>query len=265
MTLLDDLDAARAGLASLLDQDTSLHTKIADQRALIARLEATTMKGGPDVSKYQGDVDWNKVAGAGYDICFPKVSDGDLNDELWTASRVASVRAAGLSFAPYYYARVASDGNGQRTPRTEAAMAYYFASKAGWGRAGDLPLVYDVEANAGETNTFQGQAPDKAANHIVNFVKRYNGLTGHYPIIYTFPYAWSILLPSFTTDDKAILTKCALWIAHYTTGNPTIPAPWAGATFHQFTDKATVPGIANPCDLNKVLVSRAAVDGLRIG
>lgn len=51
-----------------------------------------------------------------------------------------------------------------------------------------------------------------------------------------------------------------LWISDYTTGQPDaaveLPAGWARAQIvaRQYTNKATVPGIAGPCDYSRVLV-----------
>lgn len=256
MAFLDDLAVARTRVATLKSELSAAEAALAD-------LEAQLMRGGPDVSEHNGDVDWVKVKTVA-DIAFVRVSDGDLQDALYSAARVSAVRSAGLSFAPYYYARVASDGNGQRSPRSEAAMAYYFASKQGWGKAGDLPLVYDVEQNAGESTTFQGQTLTKAATHVAGWIAAYQGLTGHLPIIYINPSASKALVGVMTAEQKALLAKCPLWIAHWGTTTPTIPAPWTSAVFHQDTDSRVFPGIANPADGNRVLVTRAEVDALRI-
>lgn len=264
MSFTDDLQAAQDALAALKSQDVELHKKIDAQQTVVNNLLAQVVAGGPDVSASQGDVDWVKVDSQ-FDFAFVKVSDGDLLDPTYSSGRVNALRSSGLfGWAPYYYARVASDGNGQRTPRTEAAMAYYFASKQGWGKPGDFPLVYDVEKSAGESTTFQGQTPAKAAAHVVGFIKNYRSLTGHYPFLYTNPDTWSLLKPQLSDADLTTLAKCPLWIAHYGVASPTIPAPWTSWTFWQYTDKGSCPGVSVAVDLNKCALSRTELSALAI-
>lgn len=252
MSLWDDLVAARAEVDRLTKA-------LATAQATVADLEARAMKGGPDVSAAQGDVDWAKVRAAGYDICFPKVADGDIIDTTFSSGRIASIKAAGLMYAPYYFGRVAAPSNNERNGRLEAAMAIYFASKQGWGHAGDLPLAYDFE-----NESLNGQTTTKCAKHLMEFVRAYRGCMGHYPILYTNPGTIIPIVAMLSDDDKNALDNCPLWISHWNVTVPTIPAPWTSAYFWQFTDSATVPGISKPVDNNRVLVARDAVNGLLI-
>ena len=257
MSYYDTVLAERQLVASLAQQLQTEQTKL-------AQLEANLVVGGPDVSASQGNIDWPTVKQT-YDWAFVKVADGDVLDTTYTAGRVSALRSSGISWAPYQYARVASDSNNQRTPTSEAAMAYYFASKQGWGKKGDFPLAYDVEQNAGETTTFQGQTPAKAAAHVVGFVKAYFGLTGTYPFIYTNPSTWSLLGPQINSADQAVVAKCPLWIAHWGVATPTVPAPWTQWTFWQFANNGTVSGVAtNPTDLNRCSLSHNELTALAI-
>jgi GH25 family lysozyme M1 (1,4-beta-N-acetylmuramidase) len=251
MALHDDLVAARSEV-------TRLEGELAAARTRLADLEASVVKGGPDVSVFQGDVDWAKVAAAGYDIVFPRVADGDIEDKTFTAARVAAIKAAGLSYAPYYFGRVATSGNNQRNGRHEAALAVWTAFKnGGWGKAGDLPLVYDIE-------NLNDQSQPKAAAHIMEFVQGYRGLMGHHPFIYTMPAFWNAVVDDFTDAQLTILAKCPLWIAHWGVSAPSVPAPWTTYTFWQTTDQAVVPGVAGKCDLNVANITKTDLDGLRI-
>lgn len=250
MSYYDDVQAARATV-------TDLESKLATARSSLATLEAQAMKGGPDVSQSQGDVDWAKVKAAGYDICFPKISDGDILDPTYSAARVAAIRTAGLNFAPYYFARVASDGNSQRNGRDEAAMAVYFATKQGWGKSGDLPMVYDFE-NA------NGQTAAKSARHLMQFLGAYAGLMGHWPIIYTMPAFWATISGALSALDKSTVALCPLWIAHWNVASPSVPAPWTTWTFWQYTDKGSVPGVTGDVDVSRANLRLTDLDSLRI-
>lgn len=250
MGAYDDIVNARDKVAALADQ-------LADARASLSALEADVVQGGPDVSSFQGDIDWGKVRAAGYDIVFPKVADGDLVDTTFSASRIASIKSAGLSYAPYHFGRVASPANKERNGRLEAAMAVYFASRQGWGRTGDLPLVYDFE-------DLNGQTPTEAATHLLKFIGGYRGLMTHYPFIYTTPSFWSQINSVLDATQRTSVANCPLWIAHWGVAKPSVPTPWADWTFWQYTDKASVPGISSPCDNSRANITKTVLDSLRI-
>ena len=256
MAFVDDLAAAKA------DRDAKKAAYDAAQATYDALL-AQAVPDGLDASEHNGDIDWPSTK-AGF--AFVRSADGDYNDKLYTAARVTALRAAGVPFGPYQYARVAASSNSQRTPTTEAAMAYYFAARQGWGKPGDLPLTYDVEQDPGESTTFQGQDPAKAAVHVVGFVKAYRGLAGHYPIVYTNPATWKLLSPQFASTDQAVMAKCPLWVAHWNVASPSVPDTWAsvGWAFWQYTSTGTVAGITGSVDRDKFSGSKTDLDALKL-
>jgi GH25 family lysozyme M1 (1,4-beta-N-acetylmuramidase) len=223
-------------------------------------LAAQAVKGGPDVSEFQGDIDWAKVKTEGWNFVFVRSSDGDYNDKLYTASRITAIRGAGLLLAPYHFARVGSAANGERDGRTEAAMAWYFARRQGWGKTGDLPLVYDFEGES-----YRGQTAAKAAKHLVEAVRTFRRIADFSPILYTSPDAMNFVGPALDDAGRAELAKCPLWIAHWGVTTPTVPAPWSSWTFWQYTDSGTAAGItAAKVDLSQFSGSKTDLDALRI-
>jgi hypothetical protein len=76
--------------------------------------------------------------------------------------------------------------------------------------------------------------------------------TGVRGIIYTSPNFWSTYVGG--TDWFATNGYRILWLAHWTTGTPTVPASdWAGFgwTFWQYTSNGSVPGITGRVDLDR--------------
>jgi lysozyme len=248
----DDIAAARALVATLTKQ-------LDDAKAALATQEANLVVGGPDVSKVQGDVNWVAVRGAGYDICFPKVADGDIVDTTFSPGRITNINAAGLSYSPYYFGRVANPANGERDARAECAMAVYFATKQGWGKPGDLPLVLDFE-----NDSLMGQPAAKAAAHLILFLKAYKGLMGHYAWLYSNPSTLGVIVPAMSDADKQwLVSNHPLWIAHIGAPKPTV-TPWSDWTFWQYTDAGTIPGITGKVDINRANITKAQLDGLRL-
>ena len=209
------------------------------------------MLSGPDVSEYQGDVDWKKVAKR-HELAIVRISDGDYRDPWYTKARLTAIKEAGLLFAPYYFARVASPQNRQRGGAAEARMAISFVRKAGWRgpSKGQLPLIYDFETN-------NGQPHKKCATHLVEFVRAYRERTKHYPGIYTMPGFWRLVLPYLTKADRRLIARCFLHQAEWEVSGPSDLEPWNEAAIWQFTETGRCPGISGGCDLNRTITAEA--------
>jgi GH25 family lysozyme M1 (1,4-beta-N-acetylmuramidase) len=209
---------------------------------------------GPDVSEHQEDIDWKKVA-TKHELAIVRVADGDHRDAFYSKARVTAIREAGLLFAPYYFARVASPQNGQRDGAKEAAMVLRFAKAGGWKWPGDLPLVYDFE-------TDNGQPEDKCARHVVQFIRAYRDSEGHHPGIYTMPGFWERIVSHLGAAERRLVARCFLYQAEWGVERPRALAPWRGATLWQWTDHGRSPGISGAVDMNRSIVPEARVRAL---
>jgi lysozyme len=224
--------------------------------AEVTRLSALLVKDGPDVSQFQGTVNWSQVA-SNSGFAFVRVADGDIRDTAYTGTSVAAIRQTTMPWAPYYFGRVASSGNNERNGRVEAGMAIHFATAGGWGKPQDLPLAYDFE-------TLNGQTAEKAGKHLIQFVKTYEWIMQHKPIVYINPATANPIVPTLSPADQVILAACPLWIAHWGTMTPTVPQPWTDWTFHQYTNQGVAPGITGAVDLNRFSGSATDLNALRI-
>jgi GH25 family lysozyme M1 (1,4-beta-N-acetylmuramidase) len=200
-----------------------------------------------DVSEHNGSVDWKKVA-ARVDGAYVRIADGDHRDPRYSQQRVDELRATKLTWGPYYFARVASPTNGQRTGSEEAKMAIGFAKEFGWRRSNDLPLAYDFE-------DLNGQPVAKAARHLVQFVRAYRKTMGHLPVIYTMPSRWVSVEREFNPKDRAFVKRCPLWIAHWGVKQPTIPQPWASYSLWQDTDHGRCAGVSGNVDHSRTSIA----------
>jgi lysozyme len=185
---------------------------------------------GIDVSRFQGDIDWNKVAGSGVKFAFIQISrsltDVDAKFEYnWQHAKAAGIlRGAYQRFHP---------------EQDVIAQADLFLSKLGPYQAGDLPPVLDVEDANGKTAT-------QIAAAVRQWVEYVEMKLGVRPIIYTGFYFWR------DSVGGADFSGYKLWVANYGTACPLVPPAWASWTIHQYSSTAVVPGItANTCDVNK--------------
>lgn len=192
---------------------------------------------GIDVSYYQGDIAWPRVRRAGVRFAWIRAYDGlDVFDPQfvanWTGARDAKIlRGAYQFFRP------------ELSPIDQADALIRLLRTHGLG---ELPPVLDIE-------TTGGLALDAVAARAKAWIDRVRAELKLEPIVYTNYGMWR-------WRPATELGTQPLWLAHYTTQCPSIPAPWARWSFWQYTDAGRVPGIATPVDLD---VFDGTIDDLR--
>jgi lysozyme len=193
---------------------------------------------GIDVSHWQGVIDWGKVRAAGKRFAYIKASqDTDFVDARYATNR-AQAKAAGLYVGAYHFAEPSGAAG------DAVAEADHFVATAAFVK-GELLPVLDLE-NAG------GLSSTALVNWTKAFLGRVYETTGVRGVIYVSPNFWKTRLDDtqwFADNGYQIL-----WIAHWTTGSPTVPAAdWGGKswTFWQYTSYGTVPGISGRVDLDR--------------
>lgn len=202
------------------------------------RLDVGPTLPGIDVSHWQGEIDWERVAEAGTRFVFLKATDGhDFLDPTFTTNR-AGARANGLLVGAYHFARP----DPSRGDAVEEAR--WFVSQAN-PEPGNLLPVLDLETSRG----LDQQGVTLWARRWTAEVQR---LTGVRPLVYTSPYGWA----SRTGDSRALAREGSpLWVAHWGVETPLLPAGnWDGNGWRvwQYTSDGHVPGIAGRVDRDVV-------------
>jgi hypothetical protein len=77
---------------------------------------------------------------------------------------------------------------------------------------------------------------------------------GHLPIFYTYPSIWPAVERELSAKDRALISRCPLWIAHYGVSHPTVPAPWRSYSMWQDSSKWSCPGIKGNVDHDQAAV-----------
>jgi lysozyme len=190
---------------------------------------------GLDVSSIQNDrgtISWSRVKSAGQSFVFVKATEGVSYTNPYYASNSSGAHTAGLLRGAYHFARPdASAGDA-------VAEARHLVSVTGTALGGHLPPALDLEDSGGLSST----ALTAWARSFLAEVER---LTGRVPAIYTSPSFWRTNMANSTA-----FTRHPLWIAHYTTGGPSIPGGWPAYTFWQHTSSFRVSGITGDVDHN---------------
>lgn len=211
---------------------------------------------GIDVSRFQGTIDWNQVAGSGIRFAFIQASRGSGfdcavkpdqcgADPYFLANRT-NAAAAGLRIG--FYHRAFATGGTLAAARTDAvAEADVFLGQVVSLQSGNLVPVLDVET------PFTGLDANRLRSWVRVWVKRVARRLGRKPMIYTNASSWSAT-GNTTEFAKA---KYPLWVAEWGVSRPSVPANnWAGRGWSvwQYTSSGTVSGISGRVDMNRLRV-----------
>lgn len=185
---------------------------------------------GIDVSRYQGNIDWQQVADSGVVYAWIQISrDFDSLDPTfeynWRRAReVGILRGAYQRFSP---------------GRDVAAQAQLFLDTLGPFQAGDMPPMLDVE-------DADGLGPAAIAASVQQWLDIVEPVVGVKPLIYTGYYFWRDQV------GGADFSEYPLWVPNYSADCPLVPPAWTRWAFHQYSSSAVIPGItANTVDVNR--------------
>ncbi len=177
---------------------------------------------GIDVSRYQGQIDWKRVAASGVKFAFCKATQARSYTDPMFRPNWHGAKGAGILIGAYHYF----------TPTLDAtAQAQNYCGVVGDIR-GHLPPVIDVE-DSGKLSVAQYQNSIRAWLDYVG--ANYNCT----PIIYAnLDYIRRFELQKAFPDNP-------FWVARYSSKEP--PVPW---TFWQYSSSGRVDGINGNVDLN---------------
>lgn len=179
---------------------------------------------GIDISKHQGNIDWNAVKASGINFALIKATEGvDYIDPNFTTNAQGAA-AAGLNIGAYHFLR-AGDVQKQASQFIDAIKPYQW----------NYPIICDVEHA-------ELQSLGKAAitDMVVTFCEAVRA-AGYTPMVYANPYWCSTYL------DMTRLSAYDLWLAHYNVDSPSTKNPF---TIWQYTSTGSVPGISGNVDLD---------------
>jgi GH25 family lysozyme M1 (1,4-beta-N-acetylmuramidase) len=190
---------------------------------------------GIDVSRYQGEVDWQKVREAGVEFAFIRLGyrsseDGELSEDVMARKNLQGALAAGLEVGGYVFSQAMTP----EEAKEEAVLAVSVVKDYEI----TLPLTFDwefVEENR-RTDTMTKELLTQCIHSFCGEVKK----AGYEPMVY------------FNRDlsqrlvDIYELTNYQIWFAMYDSypDAPCKPDYW------QYTNQGKIPGIEGNVDLN---------------
>lgn len=186
-----------------------------------------------DVSRYQGNVEWTKVAKAGIGGAILKTvstnkSYGGIYIDPMFEKNYWAARTAGIPTGAYYYT-YAQD----KATADKELEKFYTAVE---GKTFELPLIVDVEDN--KLKPLSKEALTDLVEYSANTIESW----GVYAMVYTY------LSYQRTELNMARLSQYDLWLAAYRSTRPSSPAHgmW------QYTSNGSVDGISGSVDMSHV-------------
>lgn len=186
---------------------------------------------GIDVSNYQGQIDWPRVAKAGISFAWIKATEGATFTDKRFAENWRGAADAGVEHGAYHYL----------SPRSAPeAQATHFLRTCG-PICPALPPVLDVEIAA------TGESARVTVDRALAWLRAVEAATAIRPIVYTYR---AFALARFAGPEAAELAAYPLWLAQYAVAAPKVPPPWGAWTLWQHTGAGKVDGIGVPVDRN---------------
>lgn len=183
---------------------------------------------GIDVSRWQGQVDWQKVRAGGHRFAFIRATIGDDYVDPRFYANWSGAQQAGLLVSAYHVIR-------PNRPADEQISYFYEVLD---GREADLPLVVDVERR----DSMSAAGITACVRDCLRIVQ---DRLGRRPIVYTARWYWNqYILPASDWREHD------LWVASYTS-KPVLPRDWPTWHFWQYSERGRVAGVGSAStDLN---------------
>lgn len=189
---------------------------------------------GPDVSSWQGVVDWNAVRQDGASFGITKITEGVNYVNPYAKDNWQGMADNKLVRVQYHYARVSQNSYGNE--------AEFFLRNMLPVDSGDI-VALDLEMDSRDPRFIH------SANWADGWLKRIADELGFQPMLYCNAGILRDPDQGFITHSE-MGEKTGLWLAAWDEVFPAAVAPWQTVALWQFTNSGIVPGIAGAVDLN---------------
>ena len=199
---------------------------------------------GIDVSSYQGDIDWEKVAASGISYAIIRCgygSDYESQDDKYFLENVQGALEAGLDIGVYLYSYATQLTGDDSSAESEAAHVLRLLEEAGLEPEDlALPVYLDME------NSTQGKLGTSMLGDIAETFCSIIEQAGYKVGIYANLNWWN----NYLTDDVFETESWYKWVARYPTSTSVTSCGADDANMWQFTSSGTVSGISGSVDVN---------------
>ena len=195
---------------------------------------------GVDVSRWQGDVDWEKARANGVSFAFVKATEGGDRIDPRFEDYWRGARRAGLPVAPYHFYYFCT------SPEEQAAWFIHNVPKS----AVVMPPVVDMEWNPNSPTCRRRPTPETVRADLARFAAIVQAYYGKKPIIYT-------TIDFHRRNLAGHFAGYSFWLRSVSDHPDNIykSRDW---TFWQYTGTGIVPGIPGKADVSVFAGSKTA-------
>ena len=191
---------------------------------------------GIDVSKFQGDIDWQQVAEDGVEFAFIRVGlrgygSGKLVEDEYFEQNIKGALSAGIKVGVYFYTQAINE--------EELMEEANFVLERIAPYKVELPVVFDVEKVSGDNGRMNALSLEERTNLTLLFCQTIEN-AGYKPMIYHNMEMSTLML------DLETLENYDKWFAYY---NADFYYPYEYSIW-QYSDTGRVNGIKGNVDLN---------------
>lgn len=192
---------------------------------------------GIDVSKFQGEIDWQAVAADGVEFAFIRVgnrgygAEGKMLEDDRFEENVEGALQAGIKVGVYFYTQALNE-------QELLEEANFVLEKLAPYKI-ECPVVYDVEKVSGANGRMNALSLEERTNLTLLFCQTIEA-AGYKPMIYYNMEMATLML------DLETLENYDKWLAYY---NPELYYPYDYKIW-QYTHNGKVNGIEGDVDLN---------------
>lgn len=182
---------------------------------------------GIDVSKWQGEVNFDKVKADGYEFVIINAGYGRYisQKDKFFEDNYKKARAAGLGVGAYWYSYA--------TTAAEAKQEAKVFLQAVQGKTFDYPLCYDIE------DSTQTGLSNAVIGDMINAFCGYLEGQGYYASLYSYANFLNTKVPA---ECKK---KYDIWVAAYDVSKPSYSGEYG---MWQYTSTGKVSGVSGNCD-----------------
>lgn len=192
---------------------------------------------GIDVSKHQGKIDWQQVAGDGVEFAFIRVglrgygTGGKLMEDEYFEDNIKGALGAGIKVGVYFYSQAVNE-------QELLEEANFVLEKISPYKV-ECPVVYDVEKVSGADGRMNNLTVEERTKLTLLFCQTIEN-AGYQPMIYHNMEMGAMML------DLASLEQYDKWFAYF---NQDLYYPYEYKVW-QYSEKGVVNGIEGDVDLN---------------
>lgn len=214
-----------------------------DRRRLSCVSDTYTARFGIDVSTFQGEIDWNAVAGDGVEFAFIRCggrgsgTEGKLYSDTRFARNIDGAVDAGIDAGVYFFAQAIT------VAEAEEEAAYVLSLLKDHTVTG--PVIYDWEMLGSGTRTY-GIEPAMVTLCAQAFTQRLRD-AGYQTGVYFTDYV------GYMKYDLSQLSDSSLWFANYSYKYPNF---YYQVDYWQYSSSGRVNGISGKVDMDLQFIPR---------